>query len=427
MVTKTKFTLPKGTKIPKHVVIIPDGNRRWARARNLPTFEGHRKGFKRAVEVSRAARDIGIKTLTLWGFSTENWDRTKEEIGYLMKLYEKIVDDYLKDAKKEGVRIYHLGRKDRLPKSLLEKIIHAEEVTRKNSKYVMNIAIDYGGQDEILRGIRKLIGDKVSSSKVNTKLFERYLDTAGQPRLDVDLIIRTSDEQRTSGIMLWHSAYAETYWEDCHFPDFTPEKLFAAVVDYSRRRRRFGGNDKTRHFGFDPELVAELQIAWWKLRKDPQGSRLRDLIIESLKKQYGLSKKIASEAARYFIEAMSEENNGKNWERAKGKMKSFYRLIKSQVKLALEPSFAASLEVKLWQNLALKQDEATASEAEKTAKELYAEVYRISLLQAASAARFMVLAHIERNLAEGGLGEEHWKKAEDYLVKFYSALKDRVA
>ena len=225
---KTKKTiLPRGTKVPDHLGIIPDGNRRWARARGLFTFEGHKKGFERAVQLSRAARDWGIHTVTLWGFSTENWDRTKKEIDYLMKLYERMIDSYLKEADKDGVRIVHLGKKDRIPKFLLKKILHAEETTKNNKKHIMNIAIDYGGQDDIIRAVQKMVKDGVKAGKVNKKLFEKYLDTKNQPYPYIDLIIRTSGEQRTSGFMLWQSAYAETYWTDFHFPDFT--KIFRSL------------------------------------------------------------------------------------------------------------------------------------------------------------------------------------------------------
>src|SRR3989344_3218940 len=147
---KDKLTLPKGTKVPNHVAIIPDGNRRWARAKGKYTLEGHKAGFERAVELAQTARDFGIHTATLWGFSTENWDRTTEEINYLMKLYHKLINDYLKQAHKDKVRIIHIGRKDRLPASLLKRLSEAEGETAKYSKYIANIGIDYGGQDDIL-------------------------------------------------------------------------------------------------------------------------------------------------------------------------------------------------------------------------------------------------------------------------------------
>ena len=427
MAKKTKLTLPKGTKIPDHIAIIPDGNRRWARAKGLPAFEGHRRGINRAVEVSRAARDLGIHTVTLWGFSTENWDRTKDEINYLMKLYEKLVDDYLKEAKREGVRIYHLGRKDRLPKSLLKKLTFAEDSTKKNTKHIMNIALDYGGQDDIVRAAQAMVSDGVKPEKVDKGLFEKYIDTRGQPFPYIDLIIRTSGEQRTSGFLLWQSAYSETYWENDHFPDFTPEKLKAAILDYSRRRRRFGGNDAVEHFVFDPKKVAKLEIAWWKLKRMPKGTRMRDYVFNHLKKQFGLSTKLAAQAGNYLIEGLIAENGKKDLDKAKAKMKKFYKLIKEELKLAFDPSTLASLQVRLWEDLAKKSDPDMAAEATKIARELYAEMYRISLFQATKAAGYMVAASLEGNLAEQGLGEEHWKKAEAHLVKFYSALKERVA
>ncbi len=422
-----KLTLPKRTKIPDHIAIIPDGNRRWARAKGVHTFEGHRKGFERAVEVSRAARDMGIHTVTLWGFSTENWDRSPKEISYLMKLYEKLIDDYLKEARKENVRIVHLGRKDRIPGVLLKKILHAENETKDNDKHIINIAIDYGGQDDIVRATQAMIKDGVKSNEVSKKLFEKYLDTKDQPYPYVDLIIRTSGEQRTSGFLLWQSAYAETYWETDHFPDFTPEKLKEAILDYSRRRRRFGGNDSVEHLVFDPEVVARLEFAWWRLRKIPRGTKFRDYAVQHLIKQYGLSKSLARDAAKYFLEAFLEQDNGKNWKRALRKLKSFYKLIKEELKLAFEPSIVANLQVKFWRDVAGKEGVETIGEAEETAKKLYAEFYRISLFQAAKAAHLMVLANIERNLAEKGLGEHHWAKAENYLQRFYWALKERVA
>jgi undecaprenyl diphosphate synthase len=424
---RIKLILPKGTKVPDHLAIIPDGNRRWARARGLPTLLGHKRGFERAIEVSRAARDLGIHTMTIWGFSTENWDRSKEEINYLMKLYRKLIDDYLSEADKEEVKLVHIGRKDRLPKFLLERISYMEQKTKDNKKHLINIAIDYGGQDDIIRATQKMIGDKVKPEDVDKQLFEKYLDTHNQPYPYVDLIIRTSGEQRTSGLLLWQAAYAETYWEGSHFPDFSPDKLKEAILDYSRRRRRFGGNDAMEHFSFKPEVVAKMEIAWWRLAKIPKGERLRDYVISHLKEQYGLSKEIAYKASKYLIAAFLEKENGRNWEKAKGEMKKFYRLIKGELKLAFEPSIVASLEVRLLRETTDKEDLREMSQAEETARSLYAEVYRISLLQAAKLAHLRVMASIERNLAERGMGETHWDKAEDYLEKFYSALKERVA
>jgi undecaprenyl diphosphate synthase len=426
MAKRKKVRLPKGTKIPNHIAIIPDGNRRWARARGLHTFDGHKRGFDRATELGRAARDWGVHTVTLWGFSTENWDRTKEEINYLMKLYEKLVDDYLQEAKENKVKLVHLGRKDRLPKVLLKKIAQAEEETRDNGKYIMNVALDYGGHDDIIRAVKKMIEDKVKPEDVNKKLFEKYLDTKDQPYPYVDLMIRTSGEQRTSGFLLWQSEYNEFYWECGHFPDFTPNKLKEAILDYSRRRRRFGGNDAVEHLQFRPEVTARLELAWWRLRNIPEGTRFRDYAMQHLREQHGLSKKLATEAAKLMAKAFLERREGK-WEEAKKPLKSFYKLLRDELKLALEPSLAASLEVKLWRKMKNTESIETADGAEETAKQLYAEVYRISLFQAAKAAHLRVLAAVEQNLAEKGLGEHHWDRAGDYLEKFYSALKECVA
>jgi len=414
-----KITLPKDAVIPNHIAIIPDGNRRWARAWGLHTFQGHKKGFDMALELCRTARSWGIHTVTLWGFSTENWDRTAEEIGYLMKLYAKFVDNYLKEAKEDNVKFVHLGRKDRLPKFLLAKLAKAEEETKDNKKYIMNLAIDYGGHDDIVRAVKKMITDKVPTGKVNDKLFESYLDTRGQPYPYVDLMIRTSGEQRTSGLLLWQSSYTEYYFENDHFPDFTPEKLKEAVLDFSRRRRRFGGNDAEEHLKFNPEIAARLELSWWRLKNIPEGMRIRDYAMKHLKEQYGLSKELAKDAAKLLIEALIEEKDSK-FDAAKGKLKKFYQLVKDELKLAFEPEIVASLEVKMNRELSGKDTIEGSSQAEETAKELYAEVYRISMFQAAKAAHLRVLATLERN-------KGNWDKAEDYLQKYYRALKERVA
>lgn len=404
------FSLPKDTVIPNHIAIIPDGNRRWARARGLYTLEGHRRGFDAAVKVCRAAREWGVHTVTLWGFSTENWDRSKKEINYLMKLYEKLIKDFLDEARENKVRIYHLGRKDRLPKVLMKKIREAEEETKHYEKYIMNIALDYGGHDDILRAVQNIIKDGVTPEKVTKELMESYIDTQNQPYPYVDLMIRTSGEQRTSGFLLWESPYTEYYWENGHFPDFSPEKLREAILDFSRRRRRFGGNDALEHFTFDPRLVAKLELDWWRLSNIPQDVGFMMYVVRHIKEQFGLSKKLAKAAAKLFVEATVEENKNK-LDRATAKLKKFYELIKSELKLAFEPKIVASLEVELNKE---------KGESEELAREHIAEVYRISLFQAAKAAHLRVLANIEKN-------KGNWEKAQDYLEKYYSALKERVA
>ena len=257
---KPLINLPLGTKIPDHVAIILDGNRRWARARGLHTLEGHRTGFNAALKVAKASRDLGVHTLTVWGFSTENWDRSKEEIDYLMTLYWKFVRKVKKDAKKEQVRLIHLGRKDRFPKDLMNFIGEVEMETKDYQEHILNVALDYGGRDEILRAVKKVVEEKISSDKIDEKLFSSYLDTKDQPYPYPDLLIRPSGEQRTSGLLPWQMAYTEIYWEKDHLPDMTTEKLKEAILDYSRRRRRFGGNDAMQHFKFNPSVVAKLEL-----------------------------------------------------------------------------------------------------------------------------------------------------------------------
>jgi len=243
-------------KLPNHVAIIPDGNRRWARERKLPTLIGHRKGFDRAMEVVREGRAMGIHTLTLWAFSTENWNRTKKEVGYLMGLYSKMIDRNLKEAHETESKIVHLGRKERIPKSLAKKIEQAEKETSGYKKHILNVALDYGGQDELLRAIEKISGEFSKPNFQFSKLKEKigrhgkypifkladYLDTGGQPYPYPDLMIRTSGEQRTSGLLLWQAAYAELYFEKKSFPDFTAKRFRSAVEDFMKRERRFGGN-----------------------------------------------------------------------------------------------------------------------------------------------------------------------------------------
>jgi len=422
----SKLKLPKGTKIPDHIAIIPDGNRRWARSRGLHTLEGHKMGFDMALKLAKTAREWGIHTVTLWGFSTENWDRTEKEISYLMRLYRRLIDRYLKEAHEEEIQIRHLGRKDRLPKSLLTKIADAEEQTKHYTKYIANIGIDHGGHDDILRAIQKIIKAGIPAEKIDEKLLTSFTDLHDQPYPYVDLMIRTSGEQRTSGFLLWHSHYTEYYWENDHFPDFTPDKLRSAIMDYSRRRRRFGGNDEEKHFVFRPELAAKLELNWWRLENIPEGTKFSEYAVQHVKEQFDLSVDLATKASKHLIKAVLSGKTH-NWDRSRMEIRQFYDLIKGEIKLAFEPELAASLQVKLWEEIGNKDSIDAAIEAEETARNLYAEVYRISLFQAAKLAHLRVLANVEKNMAERGMGDHHWDRAEDYLEKFYSALKERVA
>jgi tetratricopeptide (TPR) repeat protein len=204
--------------------------------------------------------------------------------------------------------------------------------------------------------------------------------------------------------------YSEYYFEPDHLPDFTPEKLKLAILDYSRRRRRFGGNDAVEHLTFNPEVTARLELAWWRLANIPAGMRFRDYALKHIKEQFGLSKDLAKDAAKFLLEAVVEEKKCK-WDKAAIKLRKFYQLLKDELKLAFEPKIVASLEVKMRQEKGV---------GEETTREYLAEVYRISLFQAAKAAHLRVLAAIEKN-------KGNWDKAQDYLEKYYRALKERVA
>ncbi len=425
MAKNVALVLPPDTQVPSHIALIPDGNRRWARARGVHTLKGHKAGFDRAIELARSAREMGIHTVTLWGFSTENWDRTPSEVGYLMKLYVRLINDYLKEAMKDNVRLIHIGRKDRIPGFLLKKIKEAEEKTAHNSRFIVNLAIDYGGHDELIRSIRKIVSDNVEPEKIDKALIESYLDTHGQPYPYVDLLIRTSGEQRTSGLLLWQMEYAEMFWEEGHFPDFTPEKLYDAILDYSRRRRRFGGNDNLSHFQFKPKVTAALEVSWWRLSHIPTGTKFRDYAASHIKEQWGLSKEHAIKASRLMAQAFLDGEDHK-WKEAAVQLKDFYTLIKDEVKLAFEPSLAASLQVSLWQKTS-EQTNFALKDIEETSCALVSEVYRISDFQAKKAGHLMSLATYERKLALSGAGDDHWVKAQDYLEKYYFALKDRIA
>lgn len=412
------ITLPKGTVVPSHIAMILDGNRRWARARGLEPWKGHFFGYQAVKKIALASRQLGVHTFTVWALSTENWERPQKEIDEIMRLFRRALSEMEKDLHKEKVALVHLGRKDHLPQDIRGELSRIESETEKYAQnHIFNIGVDYGGHDEILRAIKKIVDDKVPAGKIDEKLFGSYLDTRGQPYPGPDLFIRTSGEQRTSGLLPWQMAYTEFYFEEKHLPDFTPNDLRAAILDYSRRRRRFGGNDAVEHFGFDPQVLAKLELKWWRLGKIPEGTKFREYALNHVKEQYGLSKHLAKEAAKLLFEAFSEENRQK-FDKAKGKLKKFYKLIKDEVKLAFEPEIVASLEVRM---------RGEKGESEDTTREYLAEVYRISLFQAAKAAHLRVLAAVERNLAEAGLGEHHWAKAEDYLEKYYQALKERVA
>jgi len=229
----------KAENIPYHVGIIIDGNRRWAKEKGLPTLEGHRRGLDKLRKVGRWCKDRGVKILTIFAFSTENWKRTKKEVDYLMRLLGQALSKReVKQLNRDGIRLQVIGQKERLGKTLQKIIRNAEEGTKNNKEGILNLAISYGGRAEILQAINKIIKKKVPFSKITEEMVNENLWTAGLPF--PDLIIRTSGEQRTSGFLLWQSAYSELYFLKKCWPDFSEKDLDEAFVEYSKRQRRFG-------------------------------------------------------------------------------------------------------------------------------------------------------------------------------------------
>lgn len=216
-----------------------DGNGRWARERGLPRLAGHRAGTENLRRILRACVDLGIKILTIYAFSTENWERPPSEVRGLMSILERVIDRELKELDANGVQIRHLGRLEGVSERLQRKIKEALEVTAHNDRLILNVAFNYGGRAELVDAIRKMIADGVSAEQVDEATLNRYLYTSGLP--DPDLIIRTSGELRVSNFLLWQGAYAEYYITPTYWPDFDRKELIKALEHYSRRERRFGG------------------------------------------------------------------------------------------------------------------------------------------------------------------------------------------
>lgn len=224
--------------IPQHVGFIMDGNGRWARQRGLPRLAGHRAGAENLRRVLRACGEWGIKYVTIYAFSTENWGRPREEVEGLFHLMDQFIDRELPELMKNGIQVRHIGRMDGVPEELQRKIRKVLEATKHNDQLILCVAFNYGGRAEIVDAVRRLIADGVKPEQVDEELLSSYLYTAGIP--DPDLIIRTGGEMRLSNFLLWQSAYAEYYSTPTYWPDFDEEELYKALLDYSRRERRFG-------------------------------------------------------------------------------------------------------------------------------------------------------------------------------------------
>ncbi|ENZ36018.1 di-trans,poly-cis-decaprenylcistransferase [Clostridium butyricum 60E.3] len=228
--------------IPNHIAIIMDGNGRWAKERMLPRSMGHKAGVETIRRILKEATRLGVKNLTLYAFSTENWGRPKDEVGALMKLLVTYLRKELDECHKNGVRMNVFGDITQLPKECQEALDDALETTKNNTRINLNFALNYGGRDEIIRAIKLMYSDInkniIKEEDINSELIENYLYTKGIP--DPDLIIRPSGEQRLSNFLLWQCAYSEFWYSDINWPDFKEEDLRRAISDYQNRDRRFG-------------------------------------------------------------------------------------------------------------------------------------------------------------------------------------------
>ncbi len=229
-------------RLPRHIAIIMDGNGRWAKARGLSRIAGHREGAKSVRVVVEACREIGIKILTLYAFSEENWGRPWQEIQGLMELLDRYLVRERKNMIKNGIRLCTIGEIERLPQKVYNRLLSLKEETIQNSEFVLNLALSYGGRGEIVRAIKrigeKLIKGNISLDKIDKEMVGLHLDTGDLP--DPDLLIRTSGEKRISNFLLWQLAYTELYFTPVFWPDFRKEHLIQAILDYQKRERRFG-------------------------------------------------------------------------------------------------------------------------------------------------------------------------------------------
>jgi undecaprenyl diphosphate synthase len=224
--------------IPQHVGIILDGNRRWAKRQGLPTLEGHRRGLNNVRTIADAAFKSGIKILTVFAFSTENWQREKREVSYLMKLFKMFIAQELKATVAKGVKINFFGRLTDFTPALQADMRRAQIQTKHGTKGILNICLSYGGRNEIVRAVQKIVRRKIKPSQISEDLIAANLDSAGLP--DPDLVIRTSGEERLSGFLTWQTVYSELYFIKKYWPEFSPRDLQLALREYASRRRRYG-------------------------------------------------------------------------------------------------------------------------------------------------------------------------------------------
>lgn len=229
-------------RLPRHVAIIMDGNGRWAKQRGLPRSAGHHQGTENLRRILKAAVEFGVEIMTIYAFSTENWNRPRHEVHLLMRILEMVIDRELRELNENGVQIRHIGELQGIPERLQRKVVEACATTRENNRLILNVAFNYGGRDEIVHAVQQMMRAGIPADQVTEELISSYLYTAGLP--DPDLIIRTSGEYRLSNFLIWQGAYAEHYYTDVYWPDFDKEQFRQALVEYGRRKRRFGKTDE---------------------------------------------------------------------------------------------------------------------------------------------------------------------------------------
>jgi len=227
-------------RLPNHIAIVPDGNRRWAEQHGLSAIEGHKVGSRNLRNIIEYLNDYQIKYVTVYTFSTENWNRSEDEVRDLFRLSLAVIGKDALRFHKRGIRIRHLGRHQQLSLSLQRKINKVVGLTKENTGMTMSLAFNYGGRGEILDAIRCIIAEGIPPQSIDEKVFSNYLYTAGLP--DVDLLIRTGDELRLSNFLIWQTAYSEYYFTDVLWPDFDEKAVDKALLSYSQRQRRFGGD-----------------------------------------------------------------------------------------------------------------------------------------------------------------------------------------
>lgn len=235
---ETALHSPAESEAPAHVAVIMDGNGRWAEERGLTRTDGHRAGTENIRRILRAFAAHGVEYLTLYAFSTENWERPAEEVNALIGILQDMIRTEAQELNEEGVRLVHIGRLDRLPGDVQSAIADAVEMTKDNTSFTVALAYDYGGRSELTHAIRSMVANGVRPSEIDERLVSDYLYTAGMP--DPDLIIRTAGEMRISNFLLWQAAYAEYYSTDVYWPDFDETEVDKAVAAYGRRRRKYG-------------------------------------------------------------------------------------------------------------------------------------------------------------------------------------------